>query len=287
MDWRSFEKTFNIKIPIFEHADYYINCLKQSLEFKDIENNIDMFKNYEKTLNISIKQNKQEWITTTKKYLEEIKFLETVRNWTVPNNFKFVSKNFTPKEDQLYLSVDINEANWTVSKYMINFNLPNWETFTSNLGYPKILSKSKNFRQYVLGNTLPNKFSKMQQVLTNSHISMLKDFSDIIIEFISEDEIIINVSNISEIEKIMNLNWSVPVKKKIFSTKYINNFDDNVRVDCIKDIQNNQIVDIFRKLKNVPSNRFYIHFKTLILEQELDDRDLLFKVDKHIAKWII
>jgi hypothetical protein len=293
MDWRSFEKTFNVKLPIFEHVYYYLETLKKSPEFEKIDSFIEMFKRYESSMNgQSIKQNKIDWIEKTKQHLQEIGFIDDLNAWKTPDDFQFKSKGFNPQDGSTYMSIDINEANWTVSKHFLGYDLPKWEEFTLNLGYPEALAKSKSFRQFVLGNTNPKRYARMQQVLTVQHIDMLKQHAtEHDIEFVSEDEIIISiiirVTTPQDIERIMNLPWQVPVKKVLFTTDYHENLGDRVRVDTIKDVENGVIVDKYKRLKEVPGNRFFMHFKTLVLDEELDERDLLFKNDKHIAKWVI
>jgi hypothetical protein len=35
----------------------------------------------------------------------------------------------------------------------------------------------------------------------------------------------------------------------------------------------------------VPGNKFFINFKELVLQEELDKRDLLFEIDGELASW--
>ena len=47
---RTFEKTYNIKIPFFDHASYYLETLKKSPKYHDLDHKINLFTNYENTV---------------------------------------------------------------------------------------------------------------------------------------------------------------------------------------------------------------------------------------------
>lgn len=289
MDYKGLEKTFGIKIPIYEHVDYYIETLKKSAQYKDIDNHINLFKDYEQGLqsvDYSVKNHKIDSIKNIISHLSNIGYIDKLNNWQteIPSNYKYESIGFVPKEDNMYVSVDIKEANWTVSKYLLGYGLPNWEQFLSDLGYHNALAKSKTFRQYVLGNTNPKKISSMLKYITIKHIEMFPVDIRAKIVMVSEDEIIFKIDNADEVKEILNLNWLISVKEKIFKVNFFKNYNDYVRIDTIYDNSNSIL---YRTLKNINGNRFFLHFKTLILNEELDDRDLLFLNDQHIAKWII
>ena len=66
---------------------------------------------------------------------------------------------------------------------------------------------------------------------------------------------------------------------------YHDNYNDHVRIDTVFDTDS--LLGKYSELKGVNGNRFFLHFKTLILKEELDERDFLFLNDKHTAKWVI
>lgn len=287
MDYKGLEKTFNIKIPVVKHAEYYIETLKKSPQFENIATHIELFKDYENMLignGLKVKDDKMRTINKIIESLKTVGFVDALNGWSYTNS-EFSKLGYTPEEDQLYLSVDIKEANWTVAKYFLNYDLPKWELYLKTLGYHDALATSKSFRQYVLGNTNPKRFASMQKLMTEIHLKMLsKTLRDQVV-MISEDEIIFKISNDIKPIDILNQDWKVPVKGKMFRTNYFLNCGDHIRVDTIFD--NSFVGETHRELKAVNGNRFFLHFKTLILNEEIDDRDLLFLNDKNLAKWVV
>ena len=154
-----------------------------------------------------------------------------------------------------------------------------------SLGYHEALAISKPFRQYVFGNTNPKRLNRMQQSLIMEHLELLKDFNIVMIssDELIVDQIIVELRN-QTLDDLKNVDWKVPVKFKIFETKYFENYTDKVRIDHIMDDNFNLK---YKELKEVHGSRFFIHFKSLILEEELDEKDLLFKNDQKLAKWIL
>ena len=63
------------------------------------------------------------------------------------------------------------------------------------------------------------------------------------------------------------------------------NFGDSI---LIKKIYDKKLNTIKAELFGCPGNRFFIHYKTLVLNEELNDLDLLFEPEPgKLAKWII
>ncbi len=79
-----------------------------------------------------------------------------------------------------------------------------------------------------------------------------------------------------------SLNWIVPVKFSIYDVKIHNNFGDVV---IVKEFLDENWELKYKSLYGVNGHRFYIHFKTLVLEEPLDDRDMLFKLESKIFRW--
>ena len=286
MDYKGLEKTFNIKIPIYKHADYYIDTLKKSAQFKDIDSHIEMFKEYEEYVvanDRTVKYDKVKNITDILSMFHNTGLVQKLTEWTLPIKSTFKKKGFDPENGKLYLSVDVNEANWTVMKHYLGLDYPKWEEYILPHTHPT-LAKSKTFRQYVLGNTSPKKFASMQRDITSKHLYMLPLHTANSVVMVSEDEIIFEIEKITEVERILSLEWLVPVKGKIFKTNFHTNYNEHVRLDTVYD---NSGTKLYKELKAVNGNRFFLHFKSLVLEEEIDDRDLLFLNDKHEAKWVI
>ena len=55
----------------------------------------------------------------------------------------------------------------------------------------------------------------------------------------------------------------------------------------VYDVTGAGLVPRYRTLTRVPGNQFYLYFKEFILEGPFDDRDLYFRHDGRLARWVV
>jgi hypothetical protein len=72
---------------------------------------------------------------------------------------------------------------------------------------------------------------------------------------------------------------------KLFSINNIKSFNETIRVKNIMSFDTGEVIK--RKMINVPGNRYFMHLKNIILNQDVTDNDLIFQQDSMLAKWII
>jgi hypothetical protein len=76
------------------------------------------------------------------------------------------------------------------------------------------------------------------------------------------------------------------IKKNTFlKTIYGFEMSDYVKAD-IGDYSGFNYFENYKTLHGVPGNKFYMYFKKYIIDKPLDDRDLIFKLDNELCKWI-
>lgn len=290
MDIKGLEKTYGVRIPVSEHADYYINTLLKSKEKNNMLKELEAFDKFEKSLGEEeMKSFKHKLIEKSVSYLKEV-ISEKVNSWIPPEHFVLETNEFKPEHDKCYISFDVKQANWTVTKYFLGLDFPIWEKYAQSvLEFPEALAYSKPLRQAILGQVVnPKRYDSMQKYLTWKHLNELKKIPEKMAKIVSvnSEEIILEISkgDISLIEYVNSgsLNWIVPVKFTIFETKIHKNYGDNV---IVKEFLNEDFSLNYKSLYGVNGHRFYIHFKTLVLEEVLDERDTLFRLESKTFQW--
>jgi hypothetical protein len=288
MDAKNLEKTYNIRIPVAEFSDYYLNTLLKSVEKEGLKREIEAFERFEESLGgESAKDFKYKLIESSVAHLKGI-FQEKVNSWEAPENFVLETNDFKPEHEKIYISFDVRQANWTVSKYFLGLDFPVWEEYVQKeLNFPEALAYSKPLRQAILGQVVnPKRYDRMQKYLTWKHLEELSripessakvvsvNSEEIILEVLKKDDIFFWLDGLNE--------WLVPVRLTIFETKIHTNYGDTI---IVKEFLNEDWTPKYKSLYAVNGHRFYIHFKTLILGEELEDKDLLFKQDGKLFKW--
>lgn len=301
-----------IKIPFYKEQEYYLNC------FLEDEANFSFLPNAISDLSLLEEDLKNEGKSITKFKLE--KFDEIVKDfnnceWTKSLSELDLEKIFGKKEfktkdfnnwnpNKVYISIDLNEANWSVFKHFVLKLTPgrlNWFRFvTTKYNLPPALANSKSFRQFVLGNTNPKRLNKLGEFSIQELAEKIKNnLPEINLVSQNADELIYELQNneflISNVEEIINNSgFYLPTKCNVFKISEVKNFGEVVKIkETIKFLFSNvegitsgpKVVK--RELINVPGNRFFIHYKTLILNKEIHDNDLLFELDRKLAKWVL
>lgn len=289
MKGKSLEKTFGIRIPIDEHKEYYVETLLKSKSYEKLENDIKLFEDFENSLiddetEKSIRYKLMEYSVS---HFKEI-FSDKINKWCPIHDFILEKNEFRPEHGKTYISFDVKQANWTVIKYFLGLkDYPSWEEYTeTKLGFPKVFSNSKPLRQAILGQVVnPKKYTRMQEYLTYIHLDRVKSIlPNYKIAFINSEEICLEIEfgDIDTISLLNSVKFETPMKVDIYRVDIHENFGDRV---VVKSHYTQSFDFLYKDMYAVNGNRFYLHFKTLILEEEIDDRDLLFRLENKIFKY--
>ncbi len=289
MNTKELEKTYGIRIPVPEYSDYYINSLLKGGENHNLKRDILAYEKFEKSLGEETEKSfKYKLIEKSVLYLKTIMY-DKVNSWSAPEPFILETKEFKPEDGKCYISFDVRQANWTVSKYFLGLDLPIWEEYSQSvLEFPEALSYSKPLRQAILGQVVnPKRYDAMQKYLTWKHLQLLNSVNDSkLSEIISinSEEIIMEVKKGDNriLEYLNQIPWKVPVKFSIYDIKIHNNYGDNI---VVKEFLNDKWELTHKSMFGVNGHRYYIHYKTLILNEPLEDKDMLFKQEGKIFKW--
>lgn len=285
------------KVPFNKEQEYYLN-LQMDDTLPYILDSLLELENQVAPLTISkYKLQKMDEILLD---FKESRYTETLKNL----DFAFIDSqnldlntnefgNF--KTDKVYLSVDLVQANWNTFKKYTGLNSPlAWDEYMVKYNLHESIAKSKTFRQYVLGNTYPSRLQKLSLYeIVKVKNKLLSELNDLNIVSTNADELILEFNSLSfeTLSKITNILHSlkdeIKTKISVFGIQEVkNNFGDFVRIK--REYNSPNMIKCTKiELRGVPGNRYFLHYKTLIKQQELDDRDLVFLQDKKLAKWII
>lgn len=210
---------------------------------------------------------------------------------SIDNNDLILNSDYTEKEfnnykpDKFYISIDLKEANWQSFKFAFALleGLPDFEKWSiETFALHPAIARSKSFRQYLFGNTNPKRLQRIQKgmmgVVYNSH-----PYKNYVVGK-KADELIFEFDNIPNFMEEINISWDTKIS--FFTVHEHKNYGEFVRVKHkYADSTFEHVIET--QLMGVPGNRFFIHYKTLILIQQLEERDLYFVNNKHLAKWIL
>jgi len=313
---KEFEKLFKVNIPVKSEAEYYLNTLKKSKQFSKLEYQINEFEKFESSL-------KEKGFSSIGNYKMDFAFyvlkqkIEESETYKKFQEFDYSKVPFRSKDKlkinqgEFLVSFDLKQANFNCFKSFDNKENPEfsktWEEQFEDMGIEKSLGLSKSFRQLVFGNINPKRNQKIQHMFMLSFIDKLFEngYVEEDIVFISHDEVIIKGVD----DKWLNKGFDgiyylpvgdliggenemvfVPLKSTIFKMNKIP--DTKVFIKTIYENLNYgfagiQLTEAYKELWGAPGTKFYLYFKKYILEEEIEDRDLMFFSDGMYAKWII
>jgi hypothetical protein len=290
MNYGELQKSYpEFKIPVLAHAEYYIDTLVRA-EYVNTRP-IELLKTLEANQDLYLK--KREFINATLDFFTQQGWTFTAAsNDTTPLTLKAAEYNLLEfssfKEDKLYVSIDLKAANWQAFQYYFNLNLSDWEVWLidSGLRPHSFYAESKSIRQLIFGNTNPKRLQTIQRGMMQTLIDNLSTFYKNKIVSRTSDEIIIELSTIEEAYGIQFYVNATPFKFKtsFFKMQKVTNFNETVN---LKTTISSEGKELSKRIVNVPGNRFYIHLKTLLMNEDVDKRDLLFEHDKKLAQWVI
>ena len=282
-DIKSFCKLFDLNMPVYEHYEYYIKQFSKINRWAEIDKLISLFEKAELEIDDMFEYK-------IKKTNEIISFLKTTRAYNELNDDNLLddlpcSKNFEFSEGVNYLSLDIRMANWQVlKKYDPSFLNELGDSYVSLLrkfDVPEVFHNSKHFRQYIFGNLNPKRQIRAQRIMIQDIINGLANYN-LKIECIKNDEVIYSYTNPDQVlEIINNLDHDDFLKAKTFNITRADNF----RINNYLDLNNNVI---HKELVGCNGNKFFYYLKKhILIDEEMDIRDLYFRVDGDIAIWNI
>lgn len=272
-----------VKIPMFDKAEYYLFTLSKTMNIQELLDSCnDCFLKHGSIE--SYKMKKHDEIIA---FFKSSELLTNINNATIVNDKEVMfPKNFNNwSENKIYVSIDMIEANWSVFKN--NINSPSWIDFvTEKFDLHPFIANSKSFRQIIFGNLNPSRIIALQkEFIKNLAIKYVNGGMPSPV-MVSNDEILFEFekSNSSQY-------WNLPVYtdlqynlriKKYFITKH-ENFEEQVLIKNELYTNKNS-----KELFAVIGTRFFIHYKTLILNELVIDEDLFFEAEpKRFAKWVI
>ena len=306
-DIEEFEKLFKVNFPVQEHHQYYTETLMRSPFYAGFGGVIKEFEQYEADVEregyTSAKSYKLDYaLPKLKNYLLNTVAYENMQQETFYDS-KLRTKDELRNNDNTYLiSIDFKAANYSALKtYDEDGELfGSWEELCTALDIHPTLSKSKSFRQYVFGNTNPKRLQKTQhQNIIIIVDKLIEDhgFVDSDFVFISHDEFIVKlrpdhhlavnrinlllsaIGNIIQYEGI-----NMQTHYKVFKNEGIG---AGMCVQTQYQVKMGGLSEKYTLLFKVPGNKFFKYFKTHILKESLDKRDLMFMSDGEIAVWAV
>jgi len=301
-----FQKLFKVNFPVEEHHQYYTDTLMKSEFYAGIGKMIEEYELYELFAEEegykSARSYKLDYaLPKLKEYILGTEAYKQLIGQHFEKENKLRTKDKIRNNDGEYLlSVDFKAANYNTLRYYDNKNelYHNWEELLMILDIHPTLAKSKSFRQYVFGNTNPKRLQRVQLIKTLMIVKKLKEDYDIPEEdivFISHDELVIKLDSNEKIAagQVIVLNGNIasinkkehidmPIHFKVFRNEPI---AAGMCVQTVYDAKNSGLSEKHRVLFKVSGNKFFKYFKTHILKEELDKRDLMFMADAEIAVW--
>jgi len=326
-DIKEFEKLFKLNIPDKKEFQYYIDTLRQSKEYADIDGLVERFAGFEQFIResgySSVSHYKMKGaFDILKAYVEGTDTYKRFQEFDYSGIQLHSVDKLKANTDSLMVSFDLRKANYSTMKY---FDFEDkemgvsWENLCCNNNIHPMLAESKSFRQLFFGNLNPKRSQKIQHTFMLQFIEQLKDWgvtegatSNII--FLSHDEIILRwgdknmvvakylkefidaneilmVKTIEKdmtlIKRPMGLKATVFTMEKIPETKVYKKTFFDFEKRIYGDAEILGMKENYSYLWGVPGNKFYMFFKKYILKKEFDKRDLIFFADGQLAKWII
>lgn len=304
-----FERLFKVNIPVPEHFDYYVDTLKRSPFYEDLGDLVERFFEYENDVvnrlgYKSAKSYKLDYaLPKLVDYIKNTYAYKGLNSWEIPN-VKLRKKDLISSYDETIgnaylISIDFRSANYNALKTFDAEGelFESWSKLCRELDIHPFLVNSKSFRQYVFGNTNPNRLATFQ------HINIIKIIDSLIARgykeedfvFISHDEFIVRLDSdhrlavdkafslSKAIESIVsNRRITMPIHQKIFRNKLISS---GMFVQTEYELKMSGVSPKHETLFRVPGNKFFKYFKKYILNEPFDKRDLMFMTEGEVAVW--
>lgn len=285
---REFLRLFKYPCPVQEYFNYYIGLLARE-DQQVLKNYTDFieYKNDVLEMGFSSPQSYKmdhcipEFLTHMKTKFPSLE--DTISTLGDLKSIKKKDHRASSHNEDL-MSIDIVSANFSVlKKYLHGFEYKSWEDMCESLGFHPLLGRSKSFRQICMGKYAPKQLRKLQKNLIMKVLDMFgekmgKDFVDDNVVFVSHDEIVIKDYRKEDVEQMIgDLKLGVPFKYKEYTTEKVDDF-------CT--LHHEKLEDTVKTtIFGVPENRYFFYFKKFVLNEELDERDIMFIDQGWTAVW--
>lgn len=303
-DIGEFQKLFKVTFPVEEHYQYYIDTLMKSPFYAGIGNVVKEFQEYE--IDVieegykSAKSYKLDFVLPKmKNYILKTKAYERLQSREIMAKLR--TKDNLRNNDNTYLiSIDFKSANYSALRTLDQegelFN--SWEELCSALDIHSTLAKSKSFRQFIFGNTNPKRLQRIQHnniIIIVDKLIEDYDFEEDDFVFISHDEFIVRlrpdyILAVNRINVLLSFVGMIVKNEGIDMLTHYKVFkNEGIGAGmCVQTEYNVKMGGLSEKwttLFKVPGNKFFKYFKTHILKEPIDRRDLMFMSDGEIAIW--
>ena len=278
-DIKSFCKLFDLNVPSYVDFDYYKNLYARLDRWKNMDELISLYGKAEEQIEDIYKYRLE-------KTEEIINFIKTTRAFNDLNDDTMIpdlptNKNFEYSEGVKYLSIDIKMANWeSLKKYdpsFVNELGDSYSDLLNKFDVPEVFHRSKQLRQYIFGNLNPKRQIKSQRVMIEDLMNGLSRYN-LKVECVKTDEVIYSFENLAQIADIL-LGFDDDIFKcKVFTVKIIEDFRVNEYIDVKNGIMHSDLV-------GCNGHKYFINLKKYIFKEELDIRDLYFRMDGDLAIW--
>lgn len=310
-DVREFSKLFKVNIPVPDEFEYYVATLSRSPEYSELDSQISAFKELERFAKAHDYRGARQYKLdhALPRMIEYCKKTDAYRQLVAAEHSQ---RQYRTKDElkrnlgSVLINIDIQSANFSaLKKFDSSDELKgSWDALCTHLDIHPTLVLSKSFRQYVFGNTNPKRLVRCQHghvldmvdAMKSDQFPELQVTEDEIV-FISYDEIILRLCGPDAIDHfgeharrivaaLLSLNsvGGMPLHFEIFR---LDKIEKPVYLKTVYELNGGGLNPAYRRLYGVPGNKFYRYFKTYVLREPLDERDLLFINDGELAKWII
>lgn len=280
-DIKSFCKLFDLNVPSYSDFDYYKNLYARLDRWKNMDELISLYEKAEEQIEDIYKYRLE-------KTEEIINFIKTTRAFNDLNDDTMIpdlptNKNFEYSEGVKYLSIDIKMANWeSLKKYdpsFVNELGDSYSDLLNKFDVPEVFHRSKQLRQYIFGNLNPKRQIKSQRVMIEDLMNGLSKYN-LKVECVKTDEVIYSFENLAQIADIL-LGFDDDIFKcKVFTVKRMEDFRVNEYIDTKRGFIHSDLV-------GCNGHKYFINLKKYIFKEELDIRDLYFRMDGDLAIWNI
>lgn len=296
---KGFCKDCSLPIQIYdpEYVSYYINlydpfylCKEKFVQFEQTISQFDSinaFKEYKSKLKNSVIQSIKD--TPAYQTLQEddldIKFPVKKEVRTIPYS-KTINIYNQHNIGKYFLSIDLCKANYQALKLYnpeIVLNSNSYDELLKQFTSHSYLIQSKYIRQFIFGNLNMNRIVRLERWITQTLLEYLlvsKRFEEEDIVAFTTDELIIKLdrfmepANCHELAQLIKIELGIDVHVESFKLSYLGNtFYLKEHSDTIPTFKGGSSIYFTQAVK---------HY----LELPLEDKDLCFSYEGHIAKFL-
>lgn len=309
-DITEFCRLFRVRIPIEKEFDFYIDTLMRSPEYAWLEERLQQFAELEEWLDgDEVGGFKMDQLNYLKRIISDSRTYYDFSRYDVgvPRGRKDMLNQHTGR---YLLSIDILQANYSIFRSFDRYReFPlDWDTLCKEERIHPLLAASKAWRQLLFGNLYPKRNQRFQHIFVESFIDLLRPLGlrDDMLLTISHDEATIVLGDTPEeaaqtyqAVKLMADMVAGPDCSEAIPEPFAGQLDLGLRPFRLENlgrgsyirerftIEEGEFKFSHKTLYGVPGNQFFMQFRKHVLEEEYDERDLMFMNDHKLAKWVV